>query len=183
MDFLNDKNSVIQYQVFKTKWGYFGIGAKNGKIIVTVMPNKSKERVKVLLLKQLPSAVHKSGLCPNARTQIIRYFSGKSYDMNSVKVDLNHLKAFEKSVLTACTKVNHGQTASYNDLAKMIKKPRSSRAVGNALAKNPIPLIIPCHRVICSDGTIGNYSGSGGAKTKKMLIEHEKNYPLKKRRP
>jgi len=99
--------------------------------------------------------------------------------MNSVKPDISYLKPFEQAVLTACRKITHGQTVSYNDLANMIKKPRSARAVGNALAKNPIPLIIPCHRVICADGNIGNYSAAGGAKTKEMLIKHEKNYPLK----
>jgi O-6-methylguanine DNA methyltransferase len=62
---------------------------------------------------------------------------------------------------------------SYSQLAGMIGKPRASRAVGSTLARNPIPLIIPCHRVIHSDGSLGNFSAPGGTSTKKKLLELE----------
>jgi methylated-DNA-[protein]-cysteine S-methyltransferase len=62
---------------------------------------------------------------------------------------------------------------TYKELARLIRKPKSSRAVANACGKNPFPIKIPCHRVIRSDGRLGGYSGKGGIKTKRKLLRSE----------
>lgn len=66
-----------------------------------------------------------------------------------------------------------GETFTYGELAEGIGKPGASRAVGTAMAKNPIPLIVPCHRVLPKGGGLGNYSARGGTKTKQWLLDHE----------
>ena len=71
------------------------------------------------------------------------------------------------------SKIPFGETRTYKDLAIAIGKPNSSRAVANACGKNPYPVIIPCHRVIKSDGKLGGYSGAGGVKKKKELLKLE----------
>ena len=81
---------------------------------------------------------------------------------------------FQVSVWKEIAKIPYGEIRTYKDLAKAIGKPNSSRAVANACGKNPYPLIIPCHRVIRSDGKLGGYSGKGGIKTKKKLLKQEK---------
>ena len=80
---------------------------------------------------------------------------------------------FQVSVWKEIAKIPYGETRTYKDLAIAIGKPNSSRAVANACGKNPYPLIIPCHRVIRTDGNLGGYSGVGGLKTKKKLLEQE----------
>ena len=80
---------------------------------------------------------------------------------------------FQILVWKEIAKIPYGQTRSYKELAIAIGKPNSSRAVANACGKNPYPPEIPCHRVIRSDGHIGVYSGSGGKKRKKQLLEQE----------
>ena len=80
---------------------------------------------------------------------------------------------FQISVWKEIAKIPYGETRTYKDLAIAIGKPNSSRAVANACGKNPYPLIIPCHRVIRTDGNLGGYSGVGGLKTKKKLLEQE----------
>ena len=80
---------------------------------------------------------------------------------------------FQVSVLKEIAKIPYGQTRTYKDIANAIGKPNSSRAVANACGKNPYPLIIPCHRVIRTDGKLGGYSGEGGIKTKKKLLKQE----------
>ena len=87
---------------------------------------------------------------------------------------LSKLTPFQRSVLLQCAKIPKGQTRTYGQIAKAIGKPRASRAVGSALAINPLAPLIPCHRVIRSDGKIGNYSGKGGAGTKLRLLRCEK---------
>ena len=80
---------------------------------------------------------------------------------------------FQVSVWKEISKIPYGQTRTYKDIATAIGKPNSSRAVANACGKNPYPLIIPCHRVIRTDGKLGGYSGEGGIKTKKKLLKQE----------
>ncbi|MAW49538.1 MAG: hypothetical protein CMC41_00035 [Flavobacteriaceae bacterium] len=80
---------------------------------------------------------------------------------------------FQKLVWKEIEKIPYGETRSYKDIAIQIDRPKSYRAVANACGKNPIPIIRPCHRVICSDGRIGGYSALGGAELKKALLRSE----------
>ena len=80
---------------------------------------------------------------------------------------------FQRLVWIEIEKIPYGETRSYRDIAIRIGKPKSYRAVANACGKNPLPIIRPCHRVICSNGEIGGYSINGGAALKKALLKCE----------
>lgn len=80
---------------------------------------------------------------------------------------------FQKSVWLEIAKIPKGKVITYKDIAIAIGKPKGSRAVANAVGDNPFPIIVPCHRVVRSDGKLGGYSGEGGAKTKKLLLKEE----------
>ena len=80
---------------------------------------------------------------------------------------------FDKLVFEQIEKIPYGKTKSYKEIATAIGKPKAYRAVANACGKNPIPIIRPCHRVVCSDGKTGGYSLSGGAKLKSILLKIE----------
>ena len=80
---------------------------------------------------------------------------------------------FQLAVWIEIAKIQYGTTKTYSELANMLGKPKSARAVANACAKNPHPGPIPCHRVIRSDGSLGGYSGLGGVKTKRKLLQKE----------
>jgi len=86
-----------------------------------------------------------------------------------MKTDSN----FMSLVLNEIYKIPYGETRSYKEIAEAIGKPKSYRAVANACGKNSLPIIRPCHRVICSDGSLGGYSLSGGTKLKKILLKME----------
>ena len=81
---------------------------------------------------------------------------------------------FQRKVWNEIMKIPRGETKTYKQIAENIGKPKSYRAVANACGKNPYPVVIPCHRVIRSDGRIGGYSGIGGRKTKVKLLSNEK---------
>ncbi len=87
---------------------------------------------------------------------------------------MQRITEFTNQVLTACRDIRFGQTISYGRLAQKIDRPAAARATGCALAKNPLPLIIPCHRVVRSDGKIGGFSAIGGTNLKAKLLELEK---------
>ena len=80
---------------------------------------------------------------------------------------------FQRLVWKEIEKIPYGETRSYRDIAIRIGRPRSYRAVANACGKNPLPIIRPCHRVICSNGEIGGYSTNGGTALKKALLKCE----------
>ena len=82
---------------------------------------------------------------------------------------------FQKSVLSICRKVGYGKTVSYSYLAERVGKPRAIRAAASAIAANPVPLIIPCHRILCKDGKLGGFSAIGGVTTKSRLLRLEQS--------
>lgn len=87
-------------------------------------------------------------------------------------VDFTRFEGFELEVLQAVATIPHGETRTYADVAKLVKNPKAARAVGNAMANNPLPLLVPCHRILPSTGKIGSYS-MGGPEMKKKLLENE----------
>ena len=102
--------------------------------------------------------------------QLEAYFGGgrRAFD---VPIDLSRLTTFQRRVLQATRGVRAGEVVSYADIARRIGQPRASRAVGQALGHNPVPIVIPCHRVVASDGSLGGYTG--GLTIKKRLLSIE----------
>lgn len=104
--------------------------------------------------------------------QLDEYFSGhrRHFDL---RIDWSLSSGFRLAVLQELVQVPCGEVVTYAQLAARVCNPRASRAVGGAMATNPLPLIVPCHRVLRSDGGLGNYSGGSGAETKAWLLRHE----------
>jgi methylated-DNA-[protein]-cysteine S-methyltransferase len=88
-------------------------------------------------------------------------------------VDLSSLTAFQRAVLDTACRIAPGQVWTYFQVAREMGRPKSSRPVGQALAHNPVPIVIPCHRVIASDGSLGGYSGGSGLRAKRWLLHLE----------
>ncbi|MED5230773.1 MAG: methylated-DNA--[protein]-cysteine S-methyltransferase [Candidatus Thermoplasmatota archaeon] len=108
------------------------------------------------------------------RQWILDYFEGRTSPLPVFNE--NSLTDFQRNVLTYLRdKTKIGQTITYAELATAAGHPNAIRAVGSVMAMNPWPLLIPCHRVVRSDGVIGNYSGEGGTSTKTRLLIHEGN--------
>jgi methylated-DNA-[protein]-cysteine S-methyltransferase len=107
-----------------------------------------------------------------ALAQLQEYFS-RTRAQFDLPVDLSALTPFQREVLYTACRIAPGRVWSYQQVAAAMGRPKSSRPVGQALAHNPIPIVIPCHRVIASDGTLGGYSGGSGLKAKRWLLEME----------
>lgn len=107
-----------------------------------------------------------------AASWLLDYFAGGKADYSG-KLDLAGTD-FQQAVWREISSIKHGQTLSYGEIAKRIGKPRASRAVGAAVGANPIPLIVPCHRVMGASGKITGYSGGDGIPTKRKLLALEK---------
>ncbi len=109
---------------------------------------------------------------PQTLRQNLRQFA-TALDSFRGPVDLSMVGPFERLVLERLRRIPKGQVRTYGDIAREIGYPGAARAVGNACAKNPVPLLVPCHRVVRSDGGVGGYSLRGGAALKRRLLEQE----------
>ena len=101
--------------------------------------------------------------------QLQRYFADARYRFQ-VPLDLDRLTPFQVTVLQTAQRIPSGAVWTYGQVAQAIGKPKASRAVGQALGRNPVPIVIPCHRVVASDGGLGGYSGGGGLESKRRLL-------------
>lgn len=110
-------------------------------------------------------------LLQDLQSDLERYFKGERVDFTGVKVDLSKYTKFQRDVLEATREIPYGKTASYGDIAKKIGRPRAYRAVGNALNNNRTSIVIPCHRIIHSDGGLGGFGGD--LETKRRLLRLE----------
>jgi methylated-DNA-[protein]-cysteine S-methyltransferase len=104
------------------------------------------------------------------RRQLDRYFSGKRLTFD-LAVDLSQVRGFSRRVLEASVRIPPGQVLTYAEIAAKAGNPRASRAAGNALHINPIPIVVPCHRIVRSNGSLGGYGG--GVSNKEWLLQHE----------
>lgn len=158
----------VYASVFKTRHGWCGIvyNEKGGIERFYLPTSKSK------LNKYVKGFVRKKITGIEAR--ICVYFNGGKIDFSGVECALDRCPPFHKKVYKKLMKVPYGKTVTYAELAKMVGNPKASRAVGSAMAKNPLPLIIPCHRVIKSNGEIGNFSSDRGPALKCTMINMER---------
>lgn len=114
--------------------------------------------------------VMRSTALDRARRELERYFKGRDLAFD-LEVDLSALSAFDRKVLEVTARIPAGKVATYAQVAAKAGNPRASRAAGNALHKNPVAIIVPCHRVLRSDGSLGGYGG--GLPVKEWLLRHE----------
>ncbi len=111
-----------------------------------------------------------------ARRQLSEYLAGERTTFD-LPIDWSGMTPFQQSVLRATCAIPYGETSTYGAIAREIGRPRAARAVGRAQATNPMPLVIPCHRVLGSDGGLHGYDGPGGVAMKAKLLELEKSKP------
>lgn len=109
-------------------------------------------------------------LVEHARRELVEYLEGRRAFF-SVPVDLAGVPEFQAGVLAEAARIPFGETRSYSELAERIGHPAAARAVGNALGANPVPILVPCHRVIRGDGTWGHYAFGGAMKTRLLMLE------------
>ncbi|PHX93060.1 MAG: cysteine methyltransferase [Acidimicrobium sp.] len=115
------------------------------------------------------ASIKASNYLTQTERQLREYFAGNRKKF-SIKLDISGTK-FQESVWYALNKISYGKTISYAQQAKLVRKPKAFRAVGSANGKNPVAIILPCHRVIASNGTLGGYGGGLAIKRKLLALE------------
>jgi methylated-DNA-[protein]-cysteine S-methyltransferase len=166
----------LYYVIFSTAAGWVGIlGSRVGLLRMT-LPRPSDSEAE----KQLGVSVNQAVWSPQRYEDLIErlsnYFSGHQVDLPD-RLDLSAATAFQREVWEATRLIPYGETRSYAWVAEQVKKPKAVRAVGQALGRNPLPVIIPCHRVLASDGGLGGFGG--GLEMKKYLLRLESSINIR----
>jgi len=153
----------MEKQVVKTPVGMLAVTLEEGRLVGVELAGRGK------VVGGKGGAV--------VTKQLVEYFGGRrrKFELSpSVTEIIKRAKGteFEKRVWREIAKIPYGETISYKELAGRVGKPKDYRAVANACGKNPVPIVVPCHRVVGSNGSLGGYSG-GGVKNKRWLLAHE----------
>ncbi|HEY5626400.1 MAG TPA: methylated-DNA--[protein]-cysteine S-methyltransferase [Nitrospira sp.] len=162
--------------IFKSQWGWVGIAETAEGISQIVFPLSSRAKVLAVLFGsgrgplRVPSTAATSPRLHKAKRQLLEYFAGtrKTFDL---QLDLTRGTGFQRRVWEALRMVPFGQLRSYQGLAGLVGGKRYARAVGGAVGANPLPIVIPCHRVVAQDGSLGGFSC--GLPAKRRLLERE----------
>ncbi len=166
----------LQLYFFETGPGHAAVCFSNDAVKAVFLPEKGLRS----LQNRCKEAFSEAGMTDilnnrqkNCVEQIQKYFAGEEYDFRRIQLDLEDAGPFARRVYEELIKVGPGVTVSYGQLAERCQKPGASRAVGTAVGRNPLPLLIPCHRVINSDGRLGGFSAGGGTELKAWMLRRE----------
>jgi methylated-DNA-[protein]-cysteine S-methyltransferase len=164
------------YLIFKTAGGFCGIAWNNVGITRFQLPTRSGKATEQNLLRRVPSA-KRGAPTPEvveAVAAVKRYFEGEETDFSGFKLDLGEQDPFFERVYAVARQVRWGHTTTYGTLARELgARPEAARDVGQAMARNPAALIIPCHRVLAAGGRVGGFSAPGGSAAKIRMLELE----------
>ena len=160
----------LKYIIFNTNMGWVGILGLAKGLVRTTLPQHSAQEACQLLGDGVNNAVWSHNLFDVLVERFKTYLSGGKTAFPD-ELDLSAATPFQRKVWEITRLIPYGKTKSYTWVAEQVKKPEAARAVGQALARNPLPIIIPCHRVLTIDGKLGGFSG--GVELKRHLLRLE----------
>jgi methylated-DNA-[protein]-cysteine S-methyltransferase len=167
---------VIAYTIFETPIGRCAVAWSGAAIVGAALPEADDAGTIRNATRLCPDATEAAppAWVRDVVERVQRLLTGEVAEFSDLRLALDRANAFERQVYRALLAVPHGQTRTYGALAAAIGQPGAARAVGRALGRNPIPIIIPCHRVVAADGRTGGFSAPGGVTTKMKLLDIER---------
>jgi methylated-DNA-[protein]-cysteine S-methyltransferase len=167
---------LIRYAVFDSSLGNIVLVSKDGRLIELDIKNDDIHRTRKFLAASYPAGIESSESFHKSCKLLDRYLKGEQVDFN-IEIDISRFGAFTRNVLEELRKIPYGKVTSYGRIGKRLGYKNAARAVGQAVGRNPVPIIIPCHRVIREDGSIGGFSMGLRIKEKLLAAEGIKRSP------
>jgi len=161
--------------VFDTAIGIAGVAWTERGICNVVMAERDADTARARLRRNCPEDAETDPPAPvaDAISRIRSHLDGALDPMRDIEVDLDDASEFRRDVYDVARSVDPGETITYGEIARRIGNPHASREVGQAMGANPVPLIVPCHRVLAADNRMGGFSAPGGITTKLRLLRIE----------
>ncbi len=167
----------MEYTVFKTDMGWMTIvGSERGLASINLPHNSSRQALESLG-KIIENVASSPDRFRDLTRRLIAYFDGHKVSFTD-ELDLSNATQFQRKVWQAARLIPYGETRSYGWLAEKVAKPGAGQAIGQAMSKNRLPIIIPCHRVIAGDGSLGGFTGGLDMKRRLLQLETPVTSPL-----
>lgn len=163
-------NGELKYITFNTSMGWIGLLASVKGLLTITLPQPSAEDAYRLLGSRTNQANRSLSEFIDLVERLKAYFGGNKVTFPD-KLDLSEATPFQRQVREAVRLIHYGEARSYQWVAEQIGRPKAARAVGQTLGSNPLPVIVPCHRVIASSGKLGGFSGGLEMKKRLLLLE------------
>ena len=175
MRMLTEADAPMRYHLFATPIGPVGVAWSDNGLTRLQLPELDPGATERRLRGRSPRAApgRPTAQIDRAIAQVESYLAGKRVDFASVELDLSGIGAFHHRIYDAARRVPWGETTTYGDLAQRVGSPGAARAIGQAMGRNPVPIIIPCHRILASGKKVGGFSAFGGVTTKQRLLALE----------
>jgi methylated-DNA-[protein]-cysteine S-methyltransferase len=166
---------VVAYCLVQTALGSCAVGWTAVGLVAVELPRPTAQAARSALLRRHPQAVESepTGAVRAAVDGIVALLAGEPVDFAEAPLDLTGVGEFELRVYALARTIPPGATLTYGELARRLGDPGAAQAVGRALARNPVPIVVPCHRITAAGGRPGGFSGAGGVDTKMRLLAVE----------
>lgn len=166
------------WALFETRIGRCGVAWSASGVAGLQLPEASDVETERRVVRRVPRAVEAEPppAIRHAIEGIVALLAGErtpAAELAFVELDLRGVPEFERSVYEVARTLRPGETSTYGEVARRLGDPAASRAVGRALGRNPFPLVVPCHRILAADGSLGGFSASGGTALKRRLLQIE----------
>ena len=166
-------NSETRYVIFDTAKGPAAVAGGSNGLCLVILPGLSRKALRAEVLRRLPDVVSGDHGLKAAALAVTRYFVTGRLSMRRIRLDFDGVGDFRREVYEALGEVAVGETVTYSELARRIGRPAAHRSVGTALSRNPLPLFVPCHRVVRTDGGLGGFTAEGGIELKECMLALE----------
>jgi methylated-DNA-[protein]-cysteine S-methyltransferase len=163
------------FALFDTAIGRCGVAWGERGVAGVQLPEAGELKTRARMLQRFPAA---GEAAPPPEVQrvidrVVALLRGEASDLSTIALDMDQVPAFHRRVYEAARAIPPGMTLSYGDIAVRVGAPGAARAVGQALGRNPFPIVVPCHRVLAAGGKIGGFSAQGGIATKRRMLAIE----------
>ena len=164
----------LVFDIFETPFGWVGAVASGRGLRRTTLPQESPDECAALLDGYAEGAQQDPGRFSGLANLLSRYLEGAAVDFVGQPLDVTDAPAFQQAAWSACMTIPYGETRPYKWLAARAGRPNAPRAAGQSMARNRLPLIVPCHRVVASDGTLRGFGkGATQLDLKQRLLDLE----------
>jgi len=171
-----NKRGLLCASLVQTRWGFLAIAFEGSSVIALELPDTDKKIVRQRLTSRCGPLTWVEKPFPEVADLLVRYFKGEPVSFDKIRVAPPDGTPFYREVWKRLQAIPYGELVTYGQLAAMLGRPRAARAIGGAVGANPIPLVIPCHRVIQNGGKLGGFSAPGGTSYKKRLLQLEDHH-------
>jgi len=173
-----ERETTLHVAEFLTDLGWFALAGQHGRVYAMTIGHSDAASARRaledrLVEHRLQIESDATDWNPALRRQLQRYARGQAVDFSHVLLALPPTTDFQRAVLAATRRIPWGETQSYAEVAAMAGSPRAARAVGNVMAGNRVPIVIPCHRVVASGGKWGGFSAPQGVELKRQMLQRE----------